>query len=679
MASVESQESEIVWRPTPERIRRSNVRRLMDRYGIESYDELLRRSVTETEWFWDAVVKDFGLAWYRPYDKVLDLSRGVPWATWFRGGLMNVANDCVDKHALGPRRDKVAVVWEGEEGAVRRLTYGDLLVLSNRFAHALRTLGVGPGDRVGVFLPMLPETVAAIMAAAKVGAIFLPIFSGFGAQAAATRLADAEAKVLVTADGFLRRGQPVPMKEVADAACALAPSVEKVVVVRRLGGGGAASGAGPGWSGGAGATTGGTPAAAAREVSWTPGRDHWWHELVAGQPDEYETARLDPETPLMLIYTSGTTGKPKGAVHAHAGFPLKSAQDLSHHFDLKEEDLMFWFTDIGWMMGPWLIFGTLMLGSAMFLYDGAPDFPAPDRIWELVEKHKITQLGISPTLVRALMPHGEEWVRRHDLSSLRMLGSTGEPWNPGPYLWFFRNAGGGRCPIINYSGGTEVSGGIVAGSPVLPLKACSFAGPCLGMAADVVNDKGEPVRGEVGELVLRGPWPGMTRGFWKDPDRYLATYWSRWPGVWYHGDWASIDADGFWYIHGRSDDTIKIGGKRAGPAEFESALVAHPAVAEAAAVGVPHEVKGEVAVCFVVLRPGYEPGEKLRQELKERVTEALGKALRPEDVRFVRQIPKTRNAKVMRRLIRAKYLGLPLGDTSALENPEAVEEIGRSR
>lgn len=640
----------IVWHPDPEQVRRSNVQRLMDRHGIATYDELLRRSTEDVAWFWDAVVRDLGIDWYQPYEQVVDLSRGVPWATWFRGARMNVANDCVDKHALGDRRDQPAVLWEGEEGATRTLTYAELQREVNRFAHALTSLGVGQGDRVGIFMPMIPETVVAIMAVAKVGAIFTPIFSGYGPQAVATRLSDAEAKVLITADGFLRRGQPVAMKEAADEAVSLSSSVQHVVVVRRLG----------------------------RAVPWTDGRDHWWDDLVAGRPDTFETAHLDPEDPIMIIYTSGTTGRPKGALHVHAGFPLKSAQDIAHHFDLHPGEVMFWFTDIGWMMGPWLIFGTLMLGSAMFLYDGAPDYPGYDRLWALVERHRVTHLGVSPTLIRALMPHGYEPVRKHDLSSLRILGSTGEPWNPDPYLWLHNTVGGGRCPIINYSGGTEISGGILACTLHRPLKVASFAGPNLGIAADVVDDSGQPVRGQVGELVIRGPWPGMTRGFWKDPDRYLNTYWSRWPGIWYHGDWASIDEDGFWYIHGRSDDTIKVAGKRAGPAEFESALVAHPAVLEAAAIGVPHPLKGEAAVCFVVLKPGYTPSEELRRELKRQVADVLGKALRPEEVKFVAQIPKTRNGKVMRRVVRAKYLGEALGDTSALENPGAVDEIGRA-
>jgi acetyl-CoA synthetase len=381
----------------------------------------------------------------------------------------------------------------------------------------------------------------------------------------------------------------------------------------------------------------------------------------------------------MLIYTSGTTGRPKGTVHTHCGFPVKSAQDMAHGFDLHADETMCWITDMGWMMGPWLVFGTLLSGAAMMLYDGALDWPGPDRLWDLVERHRITTLGVSPTLVRGLMQHGEASCRAHDLSSLRTLGSTGEPWNPVPWRWLFDVVGGGRLPIINYSGGTEVSGGIVSGNVLTPLKACAFGGPMPGMDADVVDDQGRSVRGEVGELIVRQPWIGMTRGLWHDPDRYIESYWSRWPGVWVHGDWAAVDDDGLWYILGRSDDTIKIAGKRLGPAEVESVLVGHASVVEAAAIGVPDEVKGEALVCFCVLKPSVVPSEALRGELGARVVSALGKPFAPRAVRFVSDLPKTRNAKVMRRVVRASVLGTDAGDLSSLENPSAVDAVRASR
>jgi acetyl-CoA synthetase len=499
---------------------------------------------------------------------------------------------------------------------------------------------------------MLPETAVAVLALGKLGAIFTPIFSGYGAPAVAARLADCEASLLITADGFWRRGAMVRLKETADAALSLAPAVRAMLVVRRLG-------------------------EAAGDLPWTPGRDTWWHEALADPAvvPLRETLETDPETPFMIIYTSGTSGRPKGAVHVHGGFPVKAAQDLAHVFDLRAGERLFWVTDLGWMMGPWAICGALLLGAALVMYEGTPDFPGPERLWAMAQRHRITHLGLSPTVIRALMAHGPDPVRGHDLSSLRVLGSTGEPWNPEPWWWFFREVGGGRCPIVNYSGGTEVSGGIVAGNLLTPMKPCGFSGPNVGTAADVLGPDGSSVRGVVGELAIRAPLPGMTRGFWRDPERYLETYWSRFPGVWLHGDWAVVDRDGHWFIQGRSDDTLKVAGKRVGPAEVESAAVAHPSVLEAAAVGVPHPIKGEAIVVFCVLRRGETDGAELRAAISARVVEVLGKALKPEAVAVVPELPRTRSGKVMRRVARAAYLGLDPGDLSALDNPLAVEAI----
>jgi acetyl-CoA synthetase len=643
---------DVIWRPSREVVDKSRLKRFMDRHGIEGFPELLRRADQDIEWFWDAAVKDIDVAFFRQYERVVDLSEGKAWAKWWIGARMNIVQSCLDRHRDGDRRNKTAIIWEGEPGDVRKLTYDELDQQVSRLAGALRRLGVVKGDRIGIFMPMCPEVAVSVLAAAKIGAVIIPLFSGYGPEAIATRLRDGEAKVLICADGFYRRGQVVPMKETADRALVNCPSVKKVIVHRRV----------------------------VREIPWTHGRDQVWEVLLEDHPDRARTEELDPEDPLMIIYTSGTTGKPKGTLHVHGGFPIKAAQDMAHCFDIGPDDAVFWYTDLGWMMGPWLIFGTLVLGATMVLYEGTPDYPAADRLWRMVEDHKATVLGVSPTLIRGLMSHGDEVPERHDLSSLRILGGTGEPWNPEPFVWYFEHVGGGRIPVINYTGGTEISGGILCGNVISPLRPCSFAGPVPGIAADVLDAEGQSVRGEVGELVIRNPWPGMTRGFWGDRERYLDTYWSRYPDIWVHGDWAYVDPeDGLWYVLGRSDDTIKIAGKRLGPAEVESVLVGNPAVAEAAAIGVLDELKGEALICFVILRPGFEPSDELATELQDLVATALGKPLKPKAVHFVGDLPRTRNAKILRRVVRSVYTGKDPGDLSSLENPSALAAIGATR
>jgi len=658
---------DIVWRPTREHIERAHLTAFMRQHGIPKFEALMKRSTEEVEWFTDAVLKYLDIEFYEPYSQAVDLSGGIQLPKWCVGGVMNVVHNCVDKWQNAEGRmqkaesgKQIAVVWEGEEGTTRSLTYKELYEQVNQVANALRSLGLGKGDAVGLFMPMTPEIVVALLAIAKIGGIILPLFSGYGAGAVVSRMTDADAKALFTADGAFRRGKPVEMKSVADEAAAHIPTLKHIIVLKRTG----------------------------QDVIMKEGRDHWWHALVESQPREAATERTSAEDPLMVIYTSGTTGKPKGAVHTHCGFPVKAAQDMAFGTDvhgvaqianLRNPDVIYWMTDMGWMMGPWLVFGTLILGATLLLYDGAPDFPAPDRLWSLVERHKINQLGVSPTLIRSLSPHGDEQFQKHDLSSLKCFASTGEPWNPEPWKWLFEKVGGGTRPIINYSGGTEISGGIVMGNPILPLKPCAFSAPCPGIAADVVDENGQPIRNAVGELVIKSPWIGMTRGFWKDTGRYLDTYWSRWPNVWVHGDFAAIDSDGLWYILGRSDDTIKVAGKRLGPAEVESVLTRNPAVVESAAIGVPHEVKGSELVMFVVLKKGVEPSDALRKELRAMIVAEMGKPLAPKAILFVSDLPKTRNAKVMRRMIRSAYLGQNLGDTSSLVNPEAVEEIRRAK
>jgi acetyl-CoA synthetase len=439
------------------------------------------------------------------------------------------------------------------------------------------------------------------------------------------------------------------MKTLVDEALRESPSVEHVVVWRRLG----------------------------NDAPMAAGRDVFWDEAVADSPGELEPLDVDSEHPYLLTYTSGTTGQPKGVLHVQGGFLVSITREVAYQADAQPDDVIHFVTDMGWIMGPWEVVGGMALGCTVVFAEGAPDWPAADRLWGLVEQERVSILGLSPTLVRALIPHGAELVERHDLSSLRVLVTTGEPWNPEPYRWLFEHVGGGRCPIINCSGGTEVGACFLSPTPAVPIKECSLGGPALGMAMDVVDSEGRPVRGEVGELVCRKPFPGMTRGFWRDPERYLDAYWRRLPGIWVHGDWALVDEEGFWFLHGRSDDTLNIAGKRLGPAELESAVIAHPSVAEAAAVGVPHEVKGEVAWVFCALVPGAEPSEELARELRGLAAADLGKAFAPERVLFVSALPKTRSAKIVRRAVKAKALGDDPGDLSSVENPETLEEIER--
>ena len=667
----------VAWRPSPEHVAGTNLARFWRRQGLDGYAALQAWALADVGRFWDAVLDDLGVEFSAPYTQVLDTSGGIERPRWYVGGRMNAVHNALDRWMGTETWERDAVRYESEEGEVRTMTYGSLHRTVEACAAGLRAHGLGPGDAVGLYLPMTPEIVVAFLAVARIGGVVLPLFSGYGAEAVATRLKDGGAKALVVADAAPRRGRAVPMKAVADEALADVPGVRTVFVVDRLG----------------------------TDADLVPGRDVRWSDLLAsgaGRGGAVEDTAA--EDPVLLLYTSGTTGTPKGAVHTHGGFPVKAAQDMRHPFDVRPGDVVWWMSDMGWMMGPWLVFGTLLNGATMVLYDGAPD-AAPDggedvgRTWALCERHGVTLLGLSPTLARALRPHGAEPVRRHDLSALRAVGSTGSPWDPESWRWLFETVLDSSKPILNYSGGTEISGGIVCGNHVEPLKPCGFSGPVVGMDADVVDEAGRSVRGEVGELVVRQPWVGMTRGFWDGPprpdaggdgrggaapdaggpDRYHETYWARLPGVWVHGDFAAVDADGQWFLLGRSDDTIKVAGKRLGPAEVEAALNADPHVLESAAVGVPDDVKGQAVVAFVVLAGGAEESEALREALVGRVTDALGKALKPRAVRFVDALPKTRNAKVMRRVVRAAYAGGDLGNVTALEDPAAVDAVRASR
>ncbi len=636
---------EVVWRPGPERAAATHTSAFMATHGIDDFEALRRRSVADPDWFWSEVVGFLGLPFDRPWRAVSDTSRGEQWTTWFTGSMFNLSRACVDRWAdADPTR--IAVRSEREDGTTNELTFGELLAEVAAFAGGLASLGVGPGDPVALFLPMSWQAVVAFLATARLGGIVVPIFSGFGAEAVAGRLIDPKPKVVVCANGFQRRGQMVGMKKVADQAIELAGGIEKVVV---------ADYAGP-------------------APVMIQGRDISWSEMVATAAPAAPAA-TGAEDPFLIAYTSGTTGTPKGAVHVHAGFTTQVAAEGAFQFDIHREDVVMWATDIGWIMGPWVIIAALANGAAVATFDGAPDHPGPDRLWQVTADLGVSVLGISPTLIRSLKRHGAGEAGKHDLSRLKTFGSTGEPWNPDPWWWLFDEIGGCERPIINISGGTEIGACLLSVNLLQGMKPTSVGGPALGVGTDIVDSHGNSVRGEVGELAVHGSWPGRTRGFWNDPERYLATYWERFEGLWVHGDWASVDEDGFWYLHGRSDDTLNIAGKRIGPAEIESLAVALPEVAMAAAVGVPDEVKGEAIVLYLVAAPGSNPDDAITARVEAAVVAGLGKSFRPKTVEWVGDLPRTRSAKIMRRVVKALALGEEAGDLSSLENPESLKGI----
>lgn len=638
------------WHPPADLVASANVTRLMRRHGIASAAELQRRSVADPAWFWDAAVRDLGIAFATPYRAVRDTSRGIPWTDWFVGGTLNITANCLDRHLAGAAADTTALVAVREDGTRTVLTYRALTAAVDRCAAALRAADVGPGDRVAAYMPMCADVVIQMLATFQVGAVFVPVFSGYAPPALAERLRHAEAALLFTADVTWRRGTALPVKAQADAAVAEAPGVRRVVVTRSSG----------------------------DDLPWTPDRDVAWEDFLASGTggDMTYPASMDPA---LILYTSGTSGRPKGTVHSHAGTLVQVAKETGYAFDLKAGDRFFWLTDIGWMMGPWSIIGGLFHGATVVLYDGAPDWPTPTRLWSLLADLGVSVFGISPTAIRMAMRQPISPAAAADLSALRILGSTGEPWDEASWTWYFERIGGGRCPIINISGGTDIIGCFLSPLPIQPLKPMTLVGPGLGMAVDVWNEAGRPVRGEVGYLVCTAPAPSMTRGLWRDPERYLDSYWSKWPDVWNHGDWARIDEDGLWFLQGRADDTLKVAGRRIGPAEVEGALIATGMVSEAAAIGVPHEIKGEAIVCFAVLKPDVAPTDALRAQLREAVVLRLGRIDRPEAVYFVSDLPRTRSAKIVRRLVRAVHLGeTDLGDLSSLQNPEALAAVGRA-
>ncbi len=677
---------EIVHEPAREFVESTNVWEFMREYGMADYDELIARTTGEVagepesgvDWFWDELVDYLGVEFYEEYDAVRDGaerrsadnrtesgddSDGPQFTDWYPGGTINVAHNVLDRHAApdSAARNSVACIWEGEPGDVREVTFHELHRRANQVANYLESAGVETGDTVGLYMPMVPEVIAILYGCFKVGAVAVPIFSGFGVDATATRLEEPDVSVLFTADGFYRRGSEVTLKGTADEAMEQADCVERVVVYDRLG----SREVGPddGW-----------------DLPWDDSRDEWWVDAVEDESDEYDTAELPSDHPAMLLYSSGTTGKPKGIVQTHAGVQMQTAKEIHFGFDHRDSDRFFWVSDIGWMMGPWTLVGNHTFGGTVFMYEGAPDHPDPDRFWEMIDRHSLSVFGISPTAVRALRKYGDEWLEGHDLSSLRLLGSTGEPWDAESWLWFYENVGGGECPVLNISGGTEICGCFLMPMPIQPLKPCTLGGPGLGMDVDIVNAEGESIADthERGYLVARDSCPSMTKSLWEGDERYLEEYWSTWDDLWDHGDWAQKDEDGLWFLHGRADDALNVAGRKVGPAEVEGTLIEHDAVNQAAAVGVPDDTTGTAVVAYVVLEDGHEASDELREELRELVGEEMGKPFRPREVLFVREFPKTQSGKILRRAIASVYRGEELGDMSSIDNPDALDEIERA-
>lgn len=610
----------------------------------------------EKDWlgFWDEIAKT-EIEWFEPYKKVLDDSN-APFYKWFVGGKINITHNCLDRHVKTWRKNKAAIIWQGEPENERRvLTYYELYRRVCRFANALKNLGVRKGDRVTIYMGMVPELVVAMLACARIGAIHSVVFGGFSATALRDRINDAQAKVVITMDGFYRRGKIVETKKIVDEALVDAPSVKHVIVYERIG----------------------------MDVNMEEGRDFTWHDVQYGVSWKCEPEVMDSEDPLFILYTSGTTGKPKGVLHVHGGYNVGTHITTKWVFDIKDEDIYWCTADIGWITGhSYVVYGPLSNGATVLIYEGAPDYPQPDRWWQIIEYYGVTIFYTAPTAIRYFMRLGEEWVKKHDLSSLRLLGTVGEPINPEAWKWFYNVIGQGRCPIMDTWWQTETGMHMITPLPgITKLKPGSATRPFPGIKAEVWDDDGNPCPPNVGgKLVITRPWPSMLRTLWGDPDRYIKTYWSAFPGklAYFTGDGARIDEDGYFWIMGRIDDVLNVSGHRLGTAEVESALVAHKAVSEAAVIGKAHDIKGEVPVAFVVLKEGYEPSPELKKELKEWVRKTIGPIATPDDIIFVEKLPKTRSGKIMRRILRAVLMGQPLGDVTTLEDPKAVEEAKKA-
>lgn len=637
-----------VWQPTPGLLEKTTMTAFLRAQGLVDFNALLERADREPQWLWDAVLKFFDIRFETPYTQVLDASRGIEWPRWCVGGETNLVKNCLDRHQDTGTWSRTAIIWEGENGEERRWTYQRLEAETSRLASGLRACGLGRGDVVALYMPMVPEVAAAFFAIARIGAIAMPLFSGFGPRPIFDRLRDSGAKAAITVDSGWRRGKRAAMKAALDEAAAAASALRTVVVLEHGSG----------------------------DTVMRPGRDVWWADLVANQSGTAPAATMPAEAPVMLMYTSGTTGRAKGTIHTHCGAMAKNLLDVSLCLDLKAEDRLMWLSDMGWVAGPKIIITAALMGATLVIAEGAPDYPDPGRQWRLVEKHRVTMLGTVPTAVRQLMRQHPDVVGAFDLGSLRATISSGEPWDAEAWLWFFERVCQRRIPILNFGGGTECGGANLIGSFHRPLKPCAFGSPVPGAGADIVDTTGRPCPpGQMGELILRAPSIGLTRGLWRDPERYLESYWRQIPGVWTQGDLALRDEDGLWYLLGRSDDTIKLAGKRTGPAEIEAILMESGLVTEAAVVGVPDPVTGSALVCVCVPAPRARQEDSLRRQISDCLATRFGAPYRPRRVLLVSDLPKTRNQKIMRRVVRAVLEQKDPGDLGGLANPEVLEEL----
>tara|TARA_R110000782_G_scaffold266956_4_gene361850 strand:+ start:1281 stop:3236 length:1956 start_codon:yes stop_codon:yes gene_type:complete len=636
---------DIVWQASEALASQSQMQKFIDSTGVENYDTLFSKAARDPEWFWNAVFDFLQVRFYRDYDAVMDQSEGIEWTQWCVGGKTNVVLNCLDKHKGTAIWNKAFLHYEAESGEKKSLTYAELDARVCQLAEGLRSLGLGKGDAVGLYMPMIPEVTIAFLAIIKIGGLVVPLFSGFDAKPIITRLNDGSAKAVITVDGAPRRGKITGLKSTIDKVREKIPSLEHVIIFDHSG----------------------------LDNKYYPG-DHDWDELIKDQPVNSETAIMDAEDPMMLVYTSGTTGMPKGTVHTHCSFMTKNLFDLQILSDLAREDKVLWMSDMGWIVGPMEIIGVSFTGATLIMAEGVPNFPDPGRIWRLIDEYKVSWFGFTPTIARMFMNQTDEIVKQYHFSSLKVTFSTGEAWNPDAWFWFFDNICKQRVPILNYSGGTEIGSGILGCTILRPLKPCCFNTAIPGMGADILNEEGESVgNGEVGELALRSHSIGLTRGLWKSPERYLDSYWRKIPGVWIHGDWAVNDELGMWYILGRSDDTLKISGKRTGPAEIEGPLLETGKIVEAAAIGVNDELGGSVIVCVCVPKNASEDETELGQELIDAVINKMGKAYKPKQIIFVKDLPKTRTMKIMRRVVKAILLSQEPGDLSSMVNPEAID------